>query len=213
VERHGLVFVTQRGPATPGREIEELANLISPDLQFESTDEDEQPVNWKLLAETFLEGYHIRSLHKDTFFPVQFDNLNVVERFGPHSRITYPYRNVSKPFDIGSRAALRGHLTYLYHLFPNVMIATFPNQLKMFVLEPRGLDRTTLVTYAWRDSGPQRGDPGLPLRGAQEDFQVARSIQHGLASGANEYLQFGRFEGAIGHFHRTLDAALGDAAR
>jgi phenylpropionate dioxygenase-like ring-hydroxylating dioxygenase large terminal subunit len=213
IERHGFVFVTQRGPATPGREIEELANVISPDLRFEGTEEIEQPVNWKVLAETFLEGYHIRSLHKETFFPVQYDNLNVVERFGPHSRLCYPYRNVERPFDISSPAALRSRLTYLYHLFPNVMIATFPNQLKMLVLEPRATDRTIVVTYAWRDTGPPRGQPDLASRGAQEDFNVARSIQHGLASGANEYLQFGRFEGAIAHFHRTLDAALPAAAR
>ncbi|WP_264991734.1 aromatic ring-hydroxylating oxygenase subunit alpha, partial [Mycobacterium montefiorense] len=35
-------------------------------------------MNWKVLAEQFLEGYHIRSTHKDTFFPVQYDDLNVV---------------------------------------------------------------------------------------------------------------------------------------
>ena len=37
---------------------------------------------------------------------------------------------------------------------------------------------------------------------------MACSVQRGLASGANEFLEFGRFEGAIGHFHRMLDAAL-----
>ncbi len=44
--------------------------------------------------------------------------------------------------------------------------------------------------------------------GAEQDFAVARAVQRGLASGANEHLDFGLFEGAIGHFHRTLDAAL-----
>lgn len=40
------------------------------------------PINWKVLVEQFLEGYHIRSTHHDTFFPLQYDNLNVVETFG-----------------------------------------------------------------------------------------------------------------------------------
>jgi nitrite reductase/ring-hydroxylating ferredoxin subunit len=213
-ERHGIVFVTQRSAATPDPEIDELADLIGPDLGFAGVDESEQPVNWKILAETFLEGYHIRSLHKDTFFPVQFDNLNVVESFGCHSRIAFPYRNISRPFDISSRAAVRGRLTYVYHLFPNVMIATFPNQVLMVALEPISPDRTTVITYTWRDVvNPPRGDPDLAARGAAEDFHVARSIQRGLASGANDHLQFGRFEGAIAHFHRTLDAALSSAAR
>jgi phenylpropionate dioxygenase-like ring-hydroxylating dioxygenase large terminal subunit len=211
-EHHGVVFVTQRGPATPGPEIEELAGLINQDLQLTGSEDHEHPVNWKILAETFLEGYHIRSLHEETFFPVQFDNLNVIETFGPNSRITFPYRNVSRPFDIASRAAVRSRLTYVYHLFPNVMIATFPSQLLMVVLEPLATDRTMAVTYTWRDTvNPPRGDPGLAPRGAAEDFHVARTIQRGLASGSNEYLQFGRFEGAIAHFHRTLDAALAAA--
>jgi phenylpropionate dioxygenase-like ring-hydroxylating dioxygenase large terminal subunit len=212
-EHCGMVFVAQRGPAAPGPEIEELAELVGPELQYSGSEEIEHPVNWKILAETFLEGYHIRSLHQETFFPVQFDNVNVVEAFGPNSRITFPFRSISRPFDIASRAALRSRLTYVYHLFPNVMIATFPNQMLMIVLEPLAIDRTLAITYAWRDIvNPPRGDPELAPRGAAEDFRIARSIQHGLASGANEVLQFGRFEGAIAHFHRVLDAVLAGAA-
>jgi hypothetical protein len=45
--------------------------------------------------------------------------------------------------------------------------------------------------------------------GAAEDRAVACRIQRGLASEANECFEFGRFEGAIAHFHRNLDAALG----
>jgi len=212
-EHHGIVFVTQRGPATPDPEIEELVGVITQDLQYASSEETEHPVNWKILTETFIEGYHIRSLHKDTFFPLQFDNLNIIEKFGPHSRITYPYRNVSRQFDIGSRTTLRSRLTYVYHLFPNTIIATFPNQLVMFVLEPLATDRTMAITHTWHDAdSPPRGDPDLAPRGLEEDFAVARSIQRGLASSPNEHHQFGRFEGAIAHFHRILHAAL-DRAR
>ena len=53
-------------------------------------------MNWKVLVEQFLEGYHIRSTHKDTFYPIQYDDLNVVEAFGPNSRITFPYKNIER---------------------------------------------------------------------------------------------------------------------
>ena len=43
-----------------------------------------------------LEGYHIRSTHHDTFFPLQYDNINVVEAFGRNSRISFPYRRIEK---------------------------------------------------------------------------------------------------------------------
>ena len=44
--------------------------------------------------------------------------------------------------------------------------------------------------------------------GGAEDAPWCCAIQRGLASGANEEFVFGRFEGAIAHFHRALDAAF-----
>jgi hypothetical protein len=37
---------------------------------------------------------------------------------------------------------------------------------------------------------------------------MATAAQVGLASGANEVFRFGRFEGALTHFHRTLTEAV-----
>ena len=42
---------------------------------------------------------------------------------------------------------------------------------------------------------------------------MGRSIQQGLASGANEVLTFGRFEHALGWFHASVDRALEEAGR
>ena len=39
---------------------------------------------------------------------------------------------------------------------------------------------------------------------------MVESIQRSLASGANETFEFGRFEGAIAHFHRNLHDLIGD---
>ena len=49
--------------------------------------------------------------------------------------------------------------------------------------------------------------------GAREDLAVVVAIQRSLASGANEFFTFGRFEAAIAHFHATLAGALGGARR
>ena len=46
--------------------------------------------------------------------------------------------------------------------------------------------------------------------GLKEDREMALAVQRGLASGANDVLQFGRFEGAIVHFHRQLTELLGE---
>ena len=62
-----------------------------------------------------------------------------------------------------------------------------------------------------RAAPPARG-LDLVDAGAAEDRGVACAIQRGLASGANEYFEFGLFEGAIAHFHRTLHAVLNGGA-
>ena len=212
-ERHGLVFVRQRDTGAPSA-FDELAGVIPDGFAFSGSVENEQPVNWKLLVETFLEGYHIRHLHQTTFFPIQYDNVNLVERFGPNSRVTFPFRNIERDFDTTDPMAVRGRLTFVYHLFPNVLLVTFPGRVVMVVIEPVRVDRTRVLTYRWLqpDGADRSAAVGLVDQGAAEDFAVARTIQHGLDSGSNRYLNFGRFEGAISHFHQTLDAALGQAS-
>jgi choline monooxygenase len=177
-----------------------------------------RPMNWKVLAEQFLEGYHIRSTHKDTFFPLQYDDLNVVEKFGPNSRITFPYRNIERlrqrPADTWTADA---RVTYLYQLFPNVMLATFPDFIVMVVLDPVDVGHTNMTTYSMTtpdvaDRAPDgpRDDPAgsLVARGAVEDNEMSAGVQRGLSAGANEFVEFGRHESAIGHFHATLNDRL-----
>ena len=123
--------------ALPGIGLDDLPELIAPGLRLLGTSEIEVPANWKIVVEGFLEGYHIRPTHRETFYPVQFDNLNVVETFGRNSRIAFPYRASTSCAPSRRRSGRAdGVLTYVYHLFPNAMVATFPTNVVMVVLEP-----------------------------------------------------------------------------
>lgn len=216
-EQQGLVFVSQRDAAPPDANLESLPLMVSSRHKLRRTTEIEMQANWKIFAEGFLEGYHIRSLHRDTFYPVQFDNLNVVESFGTNSRIVFPYRNINKLREVpAAERTADGVLTYVYHLFPNVMVATFPTNIAIVILEPLDIDRTRVITYTVTDrptdqseaqAEVKRGEDFINL-GAIEDQEVACAIQRGLKSGANQFFEFGRFEMALSHFHRALDAAL-----
>jgi phenylpropionate dioxygenase-like ring-hydroxylating dioxygenase large terminal subunit len=217
VERHGVVFVAQEPPAGGKAWLDDLPPLIPETYRLVHAGEGEVRVNWKIFVEGFLEGYHIRTTHTDTFYPVQFDNLNVVERFGRNSRVAFPYRAINKLRSVPeAERSADGKLTYVYHLFPNAIVATFPHQMVMAVLEPLAVDSTRLISYALTDlrqddlGGEPAAKRGADLidAGAAEDRAVACAIQQGLASGANDFFEFGRFEGAITHFHRTLTAAL-----
>ncbi len=219
-ERAGIVFVTQDPAGSQGDSLDAIPHVLGADLRLVSISENDSAANWKVSAEAFLEGYHIYSTHRETFYPLQFDNLNVIEHFGRNSRVTFPYRNVQKLRTVEpANRRLAGAVTHVYHLFPNVMIATFPKRIIMTVLEPLGIGQTRTITYTLAEpatlagdkTGVERGQDLVSL-GAKEDRAVVQSIQRGLASGANDVFEFGRFEAAIVRFHRNLHGLLGDAA-
>ncbi|OBF54820.1 ring-hydroxylating oxygenase subunit alpha [Mycobacterium sp. 852002-50816_SCH5313054-b] len=184
------------------------------------SDSTVRAMNWKVLVEQFLEGYHLRSTHRDTFYPVQYDDLNVVETFGPNSRLTFPYRNIERLRDRPeSTWNVDARITYVYQLFPNVMVATFPGVVSVVVIDPLDVERTTVSTYSMvKPEVAERAslDPSRRLvgagsfieRGLTEDNEMSTGVQRGLHSGANEFVEFGRHESAIGHFHATLDERL-----
>jgi phenylpropionate dioxygenase-like ring-hydroxylating dioxygenase large terminal subunit len=184
-------------------------------------------INWKVLVEQFLEGYHILSTHRETFYPLQYDDLTVVETFGPNSRITFPYRNIERLRNRPeSMWTTKRRVTFVYQLFPNVMLATFPDQVIAIVVDPIDVDRSQVTTYllatpeaaeaaliaASRQSDAERG-PSLLTRGALEDNEMSAGVQRGLRAGANAFVEFGRHESAIGHFHGALSQRLALLAR
>ena len=182
-----------------------------------------RPMNWKVLVEQFLEGYHIRSTHRETFFPLQYDDLNVIETVGRDVRITYPYRNIERLRDRPqSDWSIIERVTFVHHVFPNTMVATFPDQVLVITVDPVDIGHSVLTTTTLARTGQRavatprrRTDPDeVPLlaRGVLEDDAMSRGVQQGLSAGANTALEFGRHESAIAHFHRNLTGLLGDAA-
>jgi phenylpropionate dioxygenase-like ring-hydroxylating dioxygenase large terminal subunit len=176
-------------------------------------------MNWKVLVEQFLEGYHIRTTHKNTFFPIQYDDLNVIEAFGPNTRITFPYQNIERLRDRPESTWNVGHrVTYVYHLFPNVMVATFPNQVLVITIDPVDIDHTTVTIYAMVtpdvakrvSANPENAEGARNLlnEGGVEDNEMSEGVQRGLHAGANTFVEFGTHESAIGRFHANLDERL-----
>lgn len=220
IEEKGLVFVNQDAATNPPVHDGVLPDIVPGDYRVIESSERDIDANWKLHLESALEGYHIRSTHQQTFFPVQYDNLTVVEAFGKNSRIAFPYQAIE-----GLRAkpkadwSANGRLTFVYHLFPNILISTFPDCIQVVILEPLSLKLTRQHTFLLADGNAD--DEALEVilegqkfaaRGAEEDRAVVLSAQRGLASGANEFLEFGLFESAIARFHKALTKDLRDVS-
>ena len=219
-ERHGLVFVTQAPPVGNGAldGLNDVPALFTPDQRIFASSESVSDVNWKLNMEGNLEGYHIKPTHRETFYPYGFDNLNVVETFGNNSRVTFPFRRIEKLRNVLPDARdIAGMVTYVYNLFPNVLIAVLSNHTTLSISEPLSPTQTHFITYRITNKGDasdadderaKRDASFVADSGGREDRAVVQGIQDSLASGANQHFTYGKFEKAIVHFHKTLTDML-----
>ncbi|HUR74205.1 MAG TPA: aromatic ring-hydroxylating dioxygenase subunit alpha [Sporichthya sp.] len=212
-ERAGLVFVQQEGePAFAS--IAQVPGLTDRHVLVET---ERIPVegNWKVLTEGFLEGYHIRQTHKNTFFPMGYDNLTVLEHSGRHSRVTFPFRRVEA---LGETPPEQWHLgkalTIVDHVFPNAVLARLTAHTALVVVEPAGQTSSVLVVYKLALPAEDGSIPDAVYRdfafvetGLLEDRAMAEGVQRGYAA-RTEDVVFGRFEFALTHLHEGLAAEL-----
>ena len=212
-EIDGLVYINQDPQADIQSDVSAVPKLMPDKHRLLSSDNIIIQANWKLYIESALEGYHIRETHKATFYPVQYDNLTVVEAFGENSRVAFPYQSIEGLRNKAQTSLCAdGRLTYVYHLFPNVLISTFPGCMQVVVIEP--IDESTTRQHTYLVTGIDENDTELldtvfqgqkfAAKGVIEDQKIVLSAQKGLLSGANEYLEFGLFESAITRMHTHL---------
>jgi phenylpropionate dioxygenase-like ring-hydroxylating dioxygenase large terminal subunit len=224
-ECSGLVIVEQAAPDVGASIAGRHVPTILGERPYRSLGVSQTVVdaNWKILVEGFLEGYHLKATHRDTFFPYGYDNINAVEFDGPDTRITFPFRRIERLREIpAADRRIDGTLTRVYLMFPNVIIAELSAHITMVVLEPISVSSTAFITYQVGpplEAGVEAGDRvdatakdlAFVELGGREDRDMALRVQRGLDSGANSHVTFGRFEGALGNFHRHLYAALDPA--
>jgi len=217
-ERFGLVFVTQEEPVSDGA-LADFPEALAPHQELVDANEFEFEMNWKLFAEAGMEGYHIKVGHPKSFYPYGFDNLNVIEPFGPNSRVTFPFRRIEKLRDVPrEERRVDGKLTYAYQFFPNVLMAKLSRHTAVQFAEPLTPSRTKYIRY-FLSNDPIEGDAEklamvkkdidyVSDTGNIEDRDITVEIQKGLASGANEHFVYGHFEAAIVHFHKTMNELM-----
>lgn len=217
-EKGGLVYVQQQGQLKPEM-LEDALDFFTPEQAMFQHTEMAEAANWKLLTETLLEGYHIKSLHRNSFYPYGLDNINVVETYGANARVIFPFRRIEKLRDKApSVRRLNGTLTSVYHLFPNASVSVLSKHTGLTIMEPLSPTQTQLVSYLVVNR--RQGDTPISLEDAQrdadfvtqsgqdEDRAAARAIQETVTTGANNHLTFGYFEKAIVNFHQHLQQHL-----
>ena len=176
-------------------------------------------MNWKLAFDIFLEAYHLRTAHKDSIYPIFFDNIGLVDLVGPHRRTVFPKRSIrelaGEPDEVLG-TTLRKHANVLFHLFPNTLVLVQPDHAAVFHAFPDGPTRTRFTSYTAVPDPPLSpkarahwdANNAILYGATDEDFALGESIQRGLSSGANEELVFGAFEHALTHFHAAIERHL-----
>jgi phenylpropionate dioxygenase-like ring-hydroxylating dioxygenase large terminal subunit len=214
MEKGGLVYVMQEGTISP-QMLENSRDYFTPEQELFKQSENTDPANWKLLTETLLEGYHIKSLHRKSFFPYGLDNVNLVETYGANARVTFPFRRIEKLRDVPvEKRRAAGMLTSVYHLFPNASVSVLSKHSNLTIMEPLSPSSTQMVIYLVTPE--QTSENPISLEdvkkdaqfvnesGQDEDREAACLIQQTVTAQANSHLTFGYFEKAIVNFHQHL---------
>ncbi len=214
VEKGGLVYVCQEGEIDPALS-DGFLDYLAPEQAMFEEDALVDEANWKILNETLQEGYHIKALHRETFFPYGLDNTNIVELHGENSRVIFPFRRIESLRDVpAAERKLGGVTTVLHHIFPNASISVLSKHTNVVILEPTSPTSSKWVIY--RLFNEPVGDSPITLEAAQrdvrfvndfgqdEDREAARAIQQTMTTRANTHLTFGHYESAIVNFHRHL---------
>ena len=229
-ERHGLLFVRPR-PAQPGESLvlDVDAGLGTMAADFDalkldtfvlfSTDRVAPRLNWKFAIDTFLEGYHIQHLHRNTIAPYFIGNCGLFDGAGLHGRLCVPRTTIETMRGVpeGEREFFP-HIIALYQLFPNSLLIwqidhveiwrAFPGRddpshadVEMTIYKP---PVTTRPDSYWEKNRE------IAIRTVlEEDFPLGERMQIGFESGATEDVIYGRNEPSLVHFHSSIRNALG----
>ena len=227
VEKYGCIWVTPK----PGASIDIDAHLggLERDLaaygldsyHHYQTQRLHKKINWKMMADTFLETYHFSTLHRTTVGPLFYANTATYDPFGPNVRLVAPRKSFATLRDKPDQnKGIIPHIAVVNVIFPNSVLVILGDHIEMWHGYPVG-DRVnecvmsaSLYTPepATTEKAIKHWDANMDLllrTVEQEDFPVNEHIERGAFSGAQTHLTYGRNEPCLIHYHRSLRQALG----
>jgi choline monooxygenase len=226
----GLVFVNLDPDATP------LADLVGdlparleryriPTLEPFAPSGGHQPANWKVVAENYLEGYHIpiahpalmRMLdykHYDTELHEHYAWIEAPLRKKPSSNwLERAYAQLVTPMP-GLSEEDRRTWRYVF-IYPNTTIDLYPDQINTWQMLPDGVGRTRDVFAGYRaaNSGPrtravQRLNNWLNAVVLKEDIDLVENVQLGLKTRGYRCGPLSRRESGVAWFADRIRADL-----
>jgi phenylpropionate dioxygenase-like ring-hydroxylating dioxygenase large terminal subunit len=229
-EKYGLVWVVPR-PTADGAtafDIDPWLGGLGPELTSYRIDTyhhyDRRLVpenaNWKILVDTFLEGYHIGFLHKDSLGSILYGNISDFEAFGNNARVILPRKKLARLREQPEAEwSLMRNTAIVYLMFPNTLIVPQGDHIeiqRIFPVDGR-TDRAVMETGFYVPKRPTTEEEKLHWEKnfdllvkvvSNEDFPTGRSMQIGFGSGAQTHIVYGQVEPGMIHYHQGLRRAL-----
>ena len=216
-ERFGFVWVVVNSEVAVNFEqyfapiADEAEALDLADMAIAREEKKIHKSNWKILVEGGLESYHFKVAHGKTIGPYFEDNLSSYQMLGDHMRSVLMRSSMHTLKDLPkAQWRLRDHANIIYTFFPTTQLLVQQDHIVWINSRPVSATETELrlVTLApisrLEDDDYWEKNHRITSNTLNEDFVIGESIQAGLATGANENMTFGRFEGALPEFNRVV---------
>ena len=226
----GLVFVNLDLEATPLRELvgdlpERLARYRIDELESFAPATGTQPANWKIVADNYLEGYHVPIAHPGLMR--MYDYRNYASELHEHwvwieaplrdkpssNRLERLYGRMVTAID-GLGPDDRRIWRYAF-IYPNTTIDLYPDQVNTWQMLPDGVASTsdTFGSYRMANADPrtrlvQWANQRLNTLVLDEDIDLVDNVQQGLATRGYECGPLSRRETAVAWFADRIRADL-----
>ena len=228
-ERHGLIWLV----ADPkgGMDLDGHLAGLGADLDaFGFNDHvlyrretQRRKTNWKLVADAFLEAYHVQRLHRETVAAFFTDNEVCSDRLGRHVRSAIARRATEEVIDRPPEEWRIGdHMTFAYLIFPCTVLVVQADFHTLFSFVPVAVDEIEVDHIILIPQAPRNDEERAHYERAfafmddgvfnGEDVWVAEQAQSVIHAGANEVMTLGTFEHRVKFFHDTLNAAIAELA-
>jgi len=233
-EMCGLVFVNLDPDAAPLAELvgdlpARLERYRLPSLQSYQRWDATEPANWKIVAENYIEGYHIPIAHPGLMRMLDYKHYDaeVHEHYiwfeGPFrskpssNRTERLYSRLVEPMP-GLTEQDRRVWRYVF-IYPNTAIDLYPDQAGTWQMLPDGLTRTRDLQVGFRAPNASvrtRGAHWLNLQVnklvSEEDIDLVDAVQRGIRTRDYRCGPLSRRELAVAWFADRVRADLGEAA-
>ena len=227
-ERHGFIWVIDNAEASIdvagwlGPRMDEILSTYGiEDYECFRARSFDEPVNWKIMHDAFLDGYHIKYAHPNSAARVVHTNIYSVEHCGHHARFGSPRKTFDQwlDHDPAPDEDLLPHVMVVHFVGPNSTLLQLQDHLQLLSFYPIS-DNPAESRMEMRVMVPPLAESGLSEEEwnaqweknwhilqmvlAAEDFPILRSIQRGYSSSDASATVLGRNEILNQAFHREI---------